>query len=90
VRYDDAMRRFVALLDRATPEESGLPATLEESLVGGVAWILNQKIRRGEAKGAEDLRAELSEFILSPYLGVAKPGLEPGGESNSTVADLSG
>lgn len=89
-RYDAATRQFVDLLDRATPQEDDLPATLEETLVGGVAWILNQKIRRGEAKGAEDLQVELSEFILSPYHGIAKLGSQPGGESNSTVADLSG
>jgi AcrR family transcriptional regulator len=89
-RYDEATRRFIALLERATPKESGLPATLAETLVGGVAWILNQRIRRGEARSAEGLRVELSEFILSPYYGVAESGFEPGGESNSTVADLSG
>ena len=50
------------------------PTTIEETLVGGVAWILHQQIRRGEAEQALDLLPELSEFVLSPYHGVAKSG----------------
>jgi hypothetical protein len=52
-----------------------------------VAWILNQKIRRGEAEQVLDLMPELLDFILSPYHGVAKLSPEPGGESDSTVTD---
>lgn len=89
-RYDQAVREFVESLREVTPAETGLPETIEESLVGGVAWILNQKIRAGEADRAEDLQAELLEFIFSPYHGVAKLRSEPGGESNSTVADFNG
>jgi AcrR family transcriptional regulator len=72
-RYEDAIHQFVELLRLGTPRDTGLSGTIEETLIGGVAWILNQKIRRGEAALARDLRAELSEFILSPYHGVAKP-----------------
>jgi AcrR family transcriptional regulator len=86
-RYDDAMQRFVDLLHRNTPANTGLPETIEETLVGGVAWILHQKIRRGEAERAIDLMPELLGFILSPYHGVAKLESEPGGESDSTVTD---
>ena len=42
-RYDDAMGRFVDLLHQSAPADTGLPETIEETLVGGVAWILNQK-----------------------------------------------
>jgi AcrR family transcriptional regulator len=86
-RYDDAMQRFVDLLHRNAPANTGLPETIEETLVGGVAWILHQKIRRGEAERALDLMPELLDFILSPYHGVAKLKSEPGGESDSTVTD---
>ena len=51
---------------------TGLPDTIEETLVGGVAWILHQRIRRGGAEQALDLMPELSDFVLSPYHGVAK------------------
>lgn len=70
-RYDTAMRRFVELLKADVPAEADLPETIEETLIGGVAWILHQQIRRGEAGRAMDLLPELSEFVLSPYQHVA-------------------
>jgi len=72
--YDTGMRQFVELLRKSAPEDSDLPETIEESLVGGVAWILQQQIRRGEAESIGDLHAELSQFVLSPYLSVGKVG----------------
>lgn len=71
-RYDEAMRRFVAMLRDSSPRGSGLPDTTEETLVGGVAWIVYQRVRRGEAERAADMHPELSEFLLSPYHGVSK------------------
>jgi AcrR family transcriptional regulator len=70
--YDAGMRDFVDLFRRAAPEATDLPVTIEESLVGGVAWILQLQIRRGEAEQAPELLSELSQFVLSPYLGVGK------------------
>jgi AcrR family transcriptional regulator len=69
-RYDEAVQQFIELLRRSVPAGSGRPDTVEETLVGGVAWILHQQIRRGEAERALDLLPELSEFVLSPYHGV--------------------
>lgn len=77
-RYDEAVRQFVELLKRNAPTGGDLPETIEESLVGGVAWILHQQIRRGEATRAADLLPELSEFILSPYHGVANSQVRAG------------
>jgi AcrR family transcriptional regulator len=71
-RYDAGMRNFVGLLTRGVDRSDDLPQTLEESLVGGVSWILHQQIRRGDADRAIDLLPELSQFVLSPYLGVGK------------------
>lgn len=71
-RYDEGMREFVDLLRQAVQARDGLPGTLEESLVGGVAWILQQQIRKGRAEQAEELLPELSQFVLSPYRGVGK------------------
>jgi len=71
-RYDDAVQQFVELLRRNAPEDTGLPETTEETLVGGVAWILHQQIRRGGGEQALDLMPELLDFILSPYHGVGK------------------
>lgn len=72
--HDSGMHVFVELLRKRTPSDSELPATLEESLIGGVAWILQQQIRRGEAADVCELLPELSQFVLSPYQGVAKVG----------------
>jgi AcrR family transcriptional regulator len=71
--YDAGMRDFVQLLRDSALDRSDLPETTEESLVGGVAWILQQQIRRDEADRAVELLPELSQFVLSPYLGVGKP-----------------
>ena len=70
-RYDDALRRFVELLRRNAPTGTGLPDTIEETLVGGVTWILHQQIRRGATEQALDLMPELLGFLLSPYQGAA-------------------
>lgn len=71
-RYEAAMQRFVELTARAVPDDDELPETVEETLVGGVAWIVYQQIRRGEAEQAKDLLPELSEFMLAPFHGAAK------------------
>jgi len=72
--YDAGMRDFVELLHKGAPDGADLPETIEESLVGGIAWILQQQIRRGEVERAAELLPELSQFLLSPYLGVEKVG----------------
>ncbi len=66
-RYEQAMQRFVDLVKQAVPRDELLPETIEETLVGGVAWIIYQQIRRGEAEKAQDLLPELSEFMLAPF-----------------------
>ncbi len=71
-RYEEAVQRFVELTKRTVPQIEQLPDTIEESLVGGVAWIIYQQIRRGEAEKAEELLPELSEFMLAPFLSAAE------------------
>ncbi len=70
-RYEDAVQRFVELARRNLPQDERLPETIEETLIGGVAWIVYQQIRRNETERVEDLLPELSEFMLAPYLGIA-------------------
>lgn len=72
-RYEQAVQRFVELTKRTVPHNDQLPETIEETLVGGVAWIVYQQIRRGETEKAEDLLPELSEFMLAPFLNAAEP-----------------
>jgi AcrR family transcriptional regulator len=71
-RYENALQRFVDLTGENVPHYKELPETIEETLVGGVAWIVYQQIRRDEAAKAEELLPELSEFMLAPFQGVAK------------------
>lgn len=71
-RYEDAVRRFVAMTERNVPHDDRLPETIGETLVGGVAWIVYQKIRRDETEKAEELLPELTEFMVAPYLGAAE------------------
>lgn len=72
--YEDAVQRFVAMTKASVPHYAQLPETIEETLVGGVAWIVHQKLRRGEAEKAEGLLGELTEFVLAPYRAVAEAG----------------
>lgn len=69
-RYEEALQGFVEMANRALPQDERLPETIEETLVGGVAWIVYQQIRRHEADQVEDLLPELSEFVMAPYLGL--------------------
>jgi hypothetical protein len=73
-RYEAAMQRFVDLTKQTVPRDDQLPETIEETLVGGVAWIVYQQIRRQEAEQAEDLLPDLSEFMLAPFQSAAKAG----------------
>ncbi len=70
--YENAMQRFVDLTGENVPHDGMLPDTIDETLVGGVAWIVYQQIRRQEAEKAADLLPELSEFMLAPFQGVAQ------------------
>jgi AcrR family transcriptional regulator len=72
-RYDEAIDGFVSLLREAAPATPELPPTIAETLVGGVAWILQQRLRQSRAGEVEELLPELSQFVLSPYRGVGKP-----------------
>lgn len=72
-RYEAAVQRFVELTKRTVPDDDQLPDTIEETLIGGVAWIVYQQIRRDETAKAADLLPELSEFMLAPFLNAAEP-----------------
>ena len=66
-RRDAALRDFAQLLREHAPDDDRLPATLAETVVGGVAWVVGQQIRRGEEERASALLPELSRFVLAPY-----------------------
>jgi len=70
--HEESLQSFVSLfrLGRdVSPYGGELPETLEEALIGGVFWILYQRLSLAEAGQIEELLPELVEFTLTPYLG---------------------
>jgi hypothetical protein len=72
LRYQTTIENYIARLREGAPLLPGRPATLEEALVGGTAWIVQRQIRRGAATDAVELLPELTEFVISPYRDVGK------------------
>jgi AcrR family transcriptional regulator len=71
-RYEQSLQAFVPLV-RTGREHSehgeDLPDTLEEAIVGGIFWIIYQRIVLGEAGRIESLLPDLVDFALTPYIG---------------------
>jgi AcrR family transcriptional regulator len=65
-RYEEAMQVLVEMARDSLPADPRLPDTIDDTLVGGVAWIVYRKIRQGEAERAEELLPELTEFMIAP------------------------
>jgi AcrR family transcriptional regulator len=74
-RYQAAMNGLSPLLreGRELAENADdLPATLEDTLAGGVLWSAYQRLSVGEVDRIEPLLPEAVEFLLRPYLGEAE------------------
>ena len=70
--YEESLQAFVSLFKvgrDVSPHGAELPETIEEALIGGVFWILYQRLLLAEAETIEELLPELVEFTLTPYLG---------------------
>ncbi|HET9592181.1 MAG TPA: helix-turn-helix domain-containing protein [Solirubrobacterales bacterium] len=70
--YEESLQAFVSLfrLGRdVSPHGEGLPETLEEALIGGVFWILYQRLLDDDPESIGELLPALVEFALTPYLG---------------------
>jgi AcrR family transcriptional regulator len=73
--YEESLQAFVSLFKigrDVSPHGGELPETLEEALIGGVFWILYQRLLLEETDRIEELLPELVEFTLTPYLGAAR------------------
>lgn len=74
-----AYRRYKDAVDKATPklgegrifskEAAALSSTLEEAILGGIIWIVHQRLVKGELDEVDSLREEMIQIALSPYLG---------------------
>lgn len=71
-RYEESLQAFVPLFRigrKVSPHGGALPETLEETIVGGIFWIIYQRIVDGASGEIEALLPELVEFALTPYVG---------------------
>ena len=71
-RYESSIQAFVPLFRlgrKVSAHGEELPETLEETIVGGIFWIVYQRIIIGQTEQIEELLPELAEFSLTPYLG---------------------
>lgn len=72
-RYERTVRAvvpFFRLGRHSSDHGDDLPPTLEETIIGGIFWIVYQRIVIGRPGELEGLPEELAEFALTPYLGV--------------------
>ncbi|MEX0973509.1 MAG: TetR/AcrR family transcriptional regulator [Solirubrobacterales bacterium] len=89
-RYERSIQAFVPLFRmgrKVAAKGENLPGTLEETIVGGLFWIIYQRIVMGQVEEIERLLPELVEFSLTPYVGAeaakraaAQPPAEPNGK----------
>lgn len=80
-RHEAALKRFAPLLRpgrELNPRRDQLPETLEDTLVGGVVWVINQRLIAGEAEQLRGLLPEALEFLLRPYVGEDAAAREAG------------
>lgn len=74
-RYEATHDAIVPLLRRGrelSPQPEKLPATLEEATIGGVAWLLHQRLVMGELEHLDELYPEVVQIVIGPYLGEAE------------------
>lgn len=70
--YEESQQAFVSLFQvgrAVSPHGADLPETMEEAIIGGVFWIVYQRLTVSEASSVPELLPEVVEFALTPYLG---------------------
>lgn len=85
-RQEAAMKQFAPLLKpgrELNPRRDQLPDTLEDTLMGGVMWVVNQRLVGNEADKLRALLPETLEFVLRPYVGEEKAAAEAGSLSTA-------
>jgi AcrR family transcriptional regulator len=93
-RHEETVDGVIPLLARGRAENPALaelPSHLEEAIVGGLAWLLQQRLAQGEFEGAAAHLPDVLEIAVVPYVGreaVASliAGGGPGGDSSMAAA----
>jgi AcrR family transcriptional regulator len=71
-RYQQTVDALIPELARAREESviaAELPSRLEEAVIGGLLWYLQQRLLQSELKDPDAHFAEVLEIVLEPYLG---------------------
>jgi AcrR family transcriptional regulator len=70
-RFERLIKDFAALLraGSADQELEDLPATVEETVVGGLYWLLYYALLEKRPKRLKSLLPQLTEFALIPFVG---------------------
>jgi hypothetical protein len=67
-----AMARFAELIDEGrafAPPDRVLPATVAQTIVGGIHEVVYARLVRGEAAALPDLLPDIVYAILLPFVG---------------------
>jgi AcrR family transcriptional regulator len=71
-RYERALTSFAPLFHEGRDHLDGageLPDDLEDMIIGGVVWMVHQRLLRNEIDKLAGLLPTMLEFALVPYLG---------------------
>jgi AcrR family transcriptional regulator len=71
-RYQQTIDALIPELARAreeSPVAAELPSRLEEAVIGGLLWYLQQRLLQSELKDPDAHFADVLEIVLEPYLG---------------------
>jgi AcrR family transcriptional regulator len=71
-RYEQALTRFAPIFRDGRDYVGGaaeLPDDLEDLIVGGIVWMVHQRLLRNEIDQIPGLLPTMLEFALVPYLG---------------------
>jgi AcrR family transcriptional regulator len=88
-RHEEALKRFAPFLRpgrELNPRQAELPETLEDTLAGGVLWVVNQRLVGDEVDQLRALLPETLEFLLRPYVGEEEAAREAGELSDAISA----
>lgn len=80
-RHEAGLKRLAPLIApgrELNPRGSTLPQSLEETLAGGIVWVLGQRLVAGEAEELRGLLPETIEFVLRPFVGEDEAAREAG------------
>ncbi len=80
----EALKRYQGMLERVAPmlregrvhnpRASRLPDGLEVAIVGGLAWLVHQRLVAGQAAEIKALLPEMLQVTLTPYVGEVEAG----------------